>query len=187
MKAGLADGTIQVVEVVPCAEDLVLAESPAVEEPVGDEDTDDAVSATSGDWVIGDIESDPLTDEPTALLGLISESGTNAFGDPITLLIRCRNGETDLFISWGDYLGSGPARVTTRVGYGEPRARRWSLSTDGTATFLTGDAISFVKNLIGETSLVAQTQPYREGNSKALFDLTGIEDALVNVREACNW
>ena len=69
VKAGLADGTIEVLEVVPCTEESVV-KSPAVEGPVGEEDTDDAVPATSADWVIGDIESDPLTDEPTALLGL---------------------------------------------------------------------------------------------------------------------
>lgn len=166
---GFERGWIEILEVVPCGE-------PA---PEG--------APAAGDWIIGDIEQDPLTDEATALVYLESESGTSAFGNPVVLIIRCSNGATELFINWRDYLGSDPPRVTTRIGDTPAETDLWDLSTSNDATFYPGRDVGYIRSMFGETTFVAQTQPYNEGNVTAVFNITGIEDALVNVREACSW
>jgi type VI secretion system protein VasI len=166
---GFERGWIEILEVVPC------------DGGVG------AGSVTAGDWDIGDLEQDPLTDEATAIAMLEAESGANRFGTPIGLLIRCSNGSTELFIAWQDYLGSDSPRVQSRIGDAKPSDMRWNLSTSSDSTFYPKDAVAFVKSMFGESQFVAQTQPYSEGNVTAVFNITGIEEAVVNVREACGW
>ena len=129
---GLERGWIEILEVVPCGE-------PA----------SDGVPAV-GDWIIGDIEQDPLTDGATAMVFLESESGTSAFGNPIVLIVRCSNGDTELFINWRDYLGSDLPRVTVRIGDAPPETGLWDLSTSNDATFYPGSDVTFIRSMFGE-------------------------------------
>lgn len=170
----IATGAIEVTDVVPCDG----AAEPTAAPPAGD----------TGMWVVGDIETDPLTDAPTAVLSLDASSGANAFGNAITLVIRCSNGDTELYAVWGDYLGSDTlVSVDTRVGDDEVSHDLWSSSTDNTATFYWGDVVPFVRRLMAADRLVLKTTPYNASPVTAVFDLAGMENALANVREACDW
>ena len=129
-----------------------------------------------------------MTDEPTANVALAASSGTSAFGNPIMLIVRCARGETEVFVSWNDYLGSDSlVPVSVRVDDGSVTDDFWYASTDNTATFYPDDEITFINRLSWAQRLVLQTTPYNEGPTTAVFDLAGMENAIANVREACDW
>jgi type VI secretion system protein VasI len=86
-----------------------------------------------GKWQV-ETEINPVDDSTTVTLMIEAESGTSAWGEPITLMLRCQSGVPDLYIIWHDYLGD-KARVLMRIGTARAHWLRWSVSTDWTATF----------------------------------------------------
>jgi hypothetical protein len=168
-------GEILVTDVVPC--DAVI---PPVESgtPVSDVGT--------GAWVVGPVEVDPMTDERRARASLVAESGAVWYGDPYTLTIACADGSTQLTATWHWQLG--PERlinVNTRIGDGEVTTEPWF--NEGQATGYGHVDSDFVESLFGETRLALQIEVPDEGPAIADFDITGIENAVANVREACGW
>lgn len=161
---GIRDGTITVV--ATCSDH---APGPTLA-------ADDA-----GAWVVGEIESDPITDAAAATSILPAEGSST-----IALIVRCRAPITEVFIGWSDYLADND-RVTLRLDDEEPVERSWPMSTDSTATFYPGNGDTFAKTLLAHEVMVARVTPYNSGPLTATFQLAGIETALAPVREACGW
>ena len=143
----------------------------------------------TGQWDVT-VGVNPIDDSEVVRLVLVAQSGQSAWREPVTLVARCKSGETDVFIMWRDYLGSDNPRVLTRIGKQKASETRWSPSTDNTATFHTNPVV-FLKQILWEaaesTSLVAQTTPYNENPVTAIWDTKGLANAIKPLREACNW
>jgi hypothetical protein len=60
------------------------------------------------------------------------------------------------------------------------------MSTDSQATFHP-QAIPFLKSLVQANKLVAQVTPYNASPVTAIFDTTGLGNAIKPLRETCNW
>jgi type VI secretion system protein VasI len=60
------------------------------------------------------------------------------------------------------------------------------MSTDSKATFHP-QPIAFLKSMMEANTLVAQVTPYNESPVTAIFDTTGLADAIKPLRETCNW
>jgi type VI secretion system protein VasI len=88
---------------------------------------------------------------------------------------------------WNDYLGSDRIAVTTRIGDQEAETKRWSLSTDNSATFYPGNDTDFIRAMFAGDRLVAQTTPYNESPVTAVFNTTGLETAITDLRKTCGW
>jgi hypothetical protein len=177
LRAGLASGTISVLDSRECGSQV--APSPAPIEPVW----------VTVDWVVLDIVLDPLTAAEEATAILAAETGTSLLDTPVGLAIRCNDGKTELILTWGEisYFLDEPL-VVTRIGDQPAEERHWNPSTSNTnATFYPGDDVAFIKSLFGESKFVARTTPLSQGSITASFDIRGIENAVVNVREACGW
>lgn len=144
-----------------------------------------ASNAATGKWRV-DIETNPMDDSKTVALFLIADEGRSDYDKPITLILRCQSNETSAFISWGDYLGS-EAFVTSRVGEADSKRRQWSLSTNSQATFYPGTAPAFIKELMGAGRFVAQVTPYSDSPTTAVFDTSGLAEAVKPLRETCGW
>lgn len=144
------------------------------------------VASGGGKWVVTD-KVNPVDDSRTVTMVLPADSGKSKWGRPVVLIARCMSNSTEVFINWGDYLGS-EADVLTRIGKNDAVTRRWSLSTDSQATFYpeNGD-IAFLKKIMEADSLVAQVTPYNESPTTAIFDTVGLEDAIKPLRETCHW
>lgn len=138
-----------------------------------------------GAWEVS-IKTNPLDDSRTVTLILLAESGTDKWGNPVGLILRCSSNRTDVYIAWQDYLGS-EAYVTWRVGDEDARTARWSLSTTKEATFYPYDEISFIQQLLIATRFVAQVTPYNENPITAVFDLTGLTNVIRPLQDACGW
>ena len=139
---------------------------------------------TTGDWLV-DVDVNPIDDSTTVTLILEASEGSSSYGDPIYILARCMSGDTDVFISWDDYLGR-EANVLTRVGDDQAVTQRWSMSTDQTATFHP-QPINFLKELMTSTQLVAQITPYNESPTTAIFKINGLSEAVEPLRQECGW
>ncbi|WP_088624665.1 type VI secretion system-associated protein TagO [Oceanicola sp. 22II-s10i] len=139
-------------------------------------------------------ETNPLDDSTTVFLALTATSGQSRWGEPITLVARCKSNKTELYVNWGDYLGDDSRDVysewkyvNVRVGEAPMRTEKWGVSTDRKAAFAPGWAGNFLKELLDQDRLVLQTTPYGENPSLAVFDITGLRSVLGLLAETCNW
>lgn len=129
--------------------------------------------------------ADPIDDSKTVVLSLTADSGKNKWGSLVTVIARCKQNSTDFYINWNSYLGTD-ADVLTRIGSNKAVTSRWSMSTNKKSTFHK-KPISFLKEMQNSNKLVAQISPYNASPVTAIFDTSGLENAIVPLREACGW
>lgn len=158
-----------------------LAHTQGVDKP---KDVTPAIGG-KGKWEVS-VESNPVDDTKTVTLTLMSDGARSRWGNPVGLAIRCKSNETNFFIAWQDYLGR-KATVLTRLGQEKAVTSEWSLSTDSKATFYPGSPISYIKQMMANSSFVAQVTPYNESPVTATFDIKGLENAVKPLRETCHW
>ncbi|MGL4962899.1 MAG: type VI secretion system-associated protein TagO [Inquilinus sp.] len=107
-----------------------------------------------------------------------------------SLVARCDDNETDVFVNWNRYVTTGgidnDQTVTYRID--DKRAIRsdWSMSTDFEATF-SRNAIPLLRNMKGAKRIQFATIPYGDGEVRASFDITGIDAVIADVSKRCGW
>jgi len=131
-------------------------------------------------WTVSPITRDSLTDEATATALLIADSGTSPLGDPVTLAIRCAEGDIRLSFDWGESINAAGQPVVMRFGTEEAEDYAW--------TFHPGSSTSepFISSMLGRTQLIARTTAHGESPVTAVFSIAGVDKALWSVREACS-
>lgn len=154
-----------------------------------------------GKWQVV-TSQDPLDDTVQVVVSLVADSGGSAFGRNIVFIARCVGNITDVYISWNEYLGldvidmsSNYKYVTLRIGKAPARMERWRLSGDATTTILAGRPEDFLREMAQEPRFIAQITPFWGDQTTssgtrsvtAIFDTTGMRDALVPLAEACLW
>ncbi len=143
-------------------------------------------------WIV-DQDEDPLDDSRRVTLVNVSEQGESRFGRPIVLVLRCSGNSTEIYINWQDYLGSDNVRVTHRIGSDDAESLVWSLSTSNEATFYPRSEQELLLRMIeieqssSGQKFVARTTPYNESPTTAIWNLDGLAEAIVPLREACGW
>lgn len=153
----------------------------------GDSNLNDILGRSSlGPWSLIE-RTDPLDDSPIVTLMNAAESGRSRFGDPPTLILRCRNNRTEVFINWDEFLGTNAVTVQYRVDEGEMRQRQWGISTTNRATFFRGNHIGLIRELMSASQFVARVTPSWQSPMTAVFDVTGLTDEIGPLQEACNW
>jgi len=106
--------------------------------------------------------------------------------DPI-LYVRCKSGATELYIDWHDYIPGATHQVTTRLDRSPTQARMWNLSRSNVATFYPDSPVDFLQALMEANRLYAEATPYNTAPVTALFDMTGLADAIGPLRAECGW
>ena len=140
----------------------------------------------AGQWLVRD-DVGPLDDSRTVTLRLISDTGRSVYGDPVSLVLRCRSGELDAYINWKSYIAEDYPRVTYRVGNSEAETKTWINSSDNRATFFRGNEQIFIEELVRSRKFVAQVTPYNESPITATFDLHGLNAAIRPLRASCRF
>ena len=138
----------------------------------------------------------PLDDSRSVYLTLDAEEpirpGT-VFARKPTLVIRCHEGASHLYIAYGTLLGSdvdtGPHRLTLRVGGAPAVEDAWFRSTDNRSLGLwRRDAVvAFVDRLLGADRLTVRTADSRGMPLTAVFPVAGLGEAIVPLAQACRW
>ncbi|WP_162997622.1 type VI secretion system-associated protein TagO [Pseudomonas sp. LTJR-52] len=138
-----------------------------------------------GSWEVT-TKVDPLNDKNVYLAGLSAATGSGRYGDKVVMLIRCAENKTDLIINWNSYLGR-EAEIIFRIDKQKAQKSTWQLSTDKKAAFYPGSPVKLLKQLAESTSFVANVTPYNENPITAIFDTSGADSALKDVRKECGW
>lgn len=180
LAAGIADGTMVITSVRPCAEPP--REGPDEDAPDPDVTAGPPAKGT-GQWVVNPIEQDPLTDDPITSTWVYADGSRSA-----ALVVECvSRGITQVRIFWNLYLDLETAGITTRIADEEPVTQAWPLDETGTSSYYPTDPLAFLASLFGKDRLVAQTKPWNRNDTTLVFPITGVEDAVANVRTACGW
>jgi len=140
----------------------------------------------TGKWRVS-VDTNPVDDSTTVTALLEADEGESDAGDKTTLILRCRSNETELYITWGGFIGSKAPQVLTRIGAAPPDTFEWSVSTNREGTFFPGDDIAFIRRLLDANRLVARVTPYQESPITAVFDLRGLRAAVRPLQETCGW
>ena len=147
----------------------------------------------NSDWSVS-TEVSPLTDETNVFLSVLSEEvvdcGWNR-GGRIRLSIRCMENTTALIFVTNCHMTSNNiyGTVDYRVDDAPAAVVRMNDSTDNRALGLWrgGQSIPFIRGLFGAERLVARMTPFSENPFTVTFNITGLEEAITPLREACHW
>lgn len=142
----------------------------------------------AGKWDIT-TKTSPIDDSTNVYLSVDAEkpvqSGYNSVRP--TLVIRCAQNHTNVFIVWGLYLGLDSTHMLTRIDRQKAHTNSWSISSDTKAVFVQGGDIAYAQSLMGHHVLLAQITPYGENPVMAEFDISGLSKAIEPLRKACHW
>ncbi len=110
------------------------------------------------------------------------------YGDPVrpTLTIRCKQNETDVLINWGMFITTDEADVLSRLDKTPARTRSWQMSTNYEATFAPSP-IKFINEMTKHDRLLVQVTPHGENAVTTSFTISGLEQHLPKLRDACHW
>ena len=128
---------------------------------------------------------DPFDDVNTVYFSLSADK-TRSSNENVSLVIRAKPDETEVYIRWDNYLGS-EAYVTSRIDDGAVDEREWSISTDKEATFYPGDTVELIHAFINAEKYVVKITPYNESPVTAYFNLSGFSRKAEKYREYLNW
>lgn len=138
----------------------------------------------NGKWSF-QTEINPVDDSKTVFIYLKADSGKGKYGDDILFVARCKSNKTEAYINWESYLGR-ETTVLTRIGDNKANSEKWDISSDNKSSFKK-NPIAFLKSMMEASKLVAQTTPYNENPITAIFNISGIENAIKPLREECKW
>lgn len=144
-----------------------------------------AAASVAGDWKLFK-ELNPIDDTYTLSLLREAEGYSEQWGDVPYLVLRCKSKQMDLYVVWHDPIRQD-LEIVSRVGRDEAEIRRWSISTDGRASFYPNNPISFIKRLKGTDRFVVQATPMNKNPVTAIFDLSGLQDAVKPLQGGCHW
>jgi len=148
----------------------------------------------TGKWQVRS-EISPIDDSTKVFVSLTGNDGiVNRFGqkENMSIYIACRENTTSLYIYFGGNFMSdnqGAGRITYRVDNNTAKKKSFTESNNNEALGLWngGSSIPFIKSLFGGNRLYVQATPYNENAISDFFSITGLEEAIKPLREACNW
>lgn len=140
-------------------------------------------------------DTSQFDDSETVILTLdADEAVRNGFGtlSRPALIIRCLENTTSLYLHMDGYHMSdiqGYGIVDLRIDDSAAFEERMDASDSGGALGLwrAPRSISLAKQLIGHDRLAARATPYSENPVEMTFALSGLENAIRPLREACHW
>jgi type VI secretion system protein VasI len=147
--------------------------------------TVNTTSGSKGRWQTS-TETDPLTDKSVHRARVEAHEGRGKYGDAISLHVRCKSGKTEAYVNWSTFLGSDDIAVTSRIDKSPAEKSNWSISTDHKASFMP-KPLQTLKKFSGATTFVVNLTPYGENPVTAIFDISGAEEALKDIKQACSW
>lgn len=141
------------------------------------------------------VNKSALDDSTTVVISTTSSAPIRSRFDGMKnadLLLRCKENTTSAyFIFAGQFMSDiqGFGRIDYRVDDTKAKHVNARASTDNEALGLWngGSAIPFIKGIMGGNSLYVRATPYNESMIEMTFPISGLEEAIKPLREACHW
>ncbi|MDN3524335.1 type VI secretion system-associated protein TagO [Halomonas sabkhae] len=151
-------------------------------------------TSTESSWSVSK-EKSPIDDSVSVYLRTYSKEpirGRLGRERDALLLIRCVENTTSMILQFGGHHMASLqqyGRVTLRIDDQDARRVRMNESTDNQALGLWngGSSIPVVKRMFGHDTLTVRATPYSESPITTQFPITGLEEAIKPLREACHW
>lgn len=143
-------------------------------------------------WVVQK-ETSPIDDSQTVMMWTdSSEQIEDVLGRPqrATLKIQCVENRTGLFVEFGGHYMSHlvDGDMTLRVDDNPAFTRSMRESTDNSSLGqMGGNAIGIVRQMMGGDVLTTRATPVNSNPVTVQFPITGIDEKITPLREACNW
>lgn len=161
---------------------------------LGVKEIDEPNITGSGKWNVR-TDTSAMTDQKSVYLRLESDDsirGKYGKPGPATLLLRCRENTTSAFFILNDLFLSdiqGYGNIEYRLDSLKMEKIRTETSTDNKALGLWSGsrAIPFIKKMLNHEKMVIRATPYNDSAVIATFDIRGIDQAISELRETCNW
>jgi type VI secretion system protein VasI len=145
-----------------------------------------SANGDSGKWDVTE-SVNPVDDTKTVILSVTAGNVKSQYSKDIDLILRCKSGQTEVYVSWNSFLGSGQIETIMRLDSKPAEHSSWSLSSDNEAAFYPGNTVKFIKSLMKTSEVVAQVTPYDASPVTAIFDTTGLSSIIKPLSEACKW
>lgn len=153
-----------------------------------------AASGATSRWEVMNSTS-PLDDSPVSIAAVFSDNmlpPIYGHSEQARIAIRCAENKTSVFIDFGEHFMAsiqGYGRVSARVDDRKAVRLNTTESTDHHALGLWSGAkaIPFVKGMFGGQSLYVEATPFNEAPLSLTFHITGVEDAVGQIRKDCGW
>lgn len=136
-------------------------------------------------------ENNPFTGKEDQWAALVASGPTISpdgypYG-PMRLFVACLEGNFDVSVEVGTYVGSGKAAVRYRFDAAETIVERWAISNDGSAVFVPRSYRDFKAGLEASSDLAFEIADFRGVVFRAIFnDLEKNREVVEGVRIACD-
>lgn len=102
--------------------------------------------------------------------------------------VACVENETRLIINLQDYMGSDPQTVEYRIDSGKVHSEFAYPSRDGRVIGFWGEpAIPVLRRMAGAKKVAVGAEPWNQGRKEAVFNVSGIDQVIADIRKTCGW
>lgn len=150
---------------------------------------------TNGPWQVHS-EKSALNDRTEVFMSVYSDASVDCGWNknaPILLQLRCMDGKTALIINTDCHMTSSQyddyGDVTYRLDDNKAKMITMDESTDNRSLGLWsgGGSIPVIKQMFGRSKMLVKMTPFGESPFTATFPITGLEEAVKPLRQACGW
>lgn len=145
-------------------------------------------------WRVSRWTSDMDDSPAVALVSKSDELITGRFSGAgrAELLLRCLENTTNLYVKMnGHFLADiqGYGNVRYRIDDRQPATLRMKESTDNEALGLWsgGQSIPVIRRMFGHDKVTMQVTPFNQSPVTVSFPITGLEETIAPLRQACHW
>ena len=154
-----------------------------------------ATPSAADDWFV-QTSTSALTDEVSVMLSVFSEEAFDCSlrkAKQATMYVRCNENTTALVVHTGCHMTSSEYNnygdVTYRLDEQRAKTVAMSESTNNMSLGLWsgGKSIPLIKSMFGKSRMIIRMTPFGDNPITVTFNISGLENAAVPLRKACNW
>ncbi|WP_325312732.1 hypothetical protein [Longimicrobium sp.] len=146
----------------------------------------------AGNWSVSEDTSE-MDGTPTVVLTAVADAEIEGRANSArpSLIVRCREGTTDVFVATGlqanpEYGHYQEVTIRYRLDEASPRRQLWSESTSGEALFAP-EPVSLARAMTRASSFRFEFTPFQSSAQTVTFAVAGLEEKLARVANACHW
>ena len=131
---------------------------------------------------------DVISGNLTQIIFIWAISGESSFGPPISLDIGCSEDNFLLMnANWRSFIAlESSIAVTHGIDSQNAQTMGWGLLSSGIGTYLENQAArNFVDSMLGAEQLLLSVASTQGSSLTATFEITGLEEAIKPILEAC--
>lgn len=137
-----------------------------------------------GRWEIRE-KTNPADGVKQISILLDADFGQSSEGENISMVLRCRANLTDMYIIWGDPLSSERVPVVVKLGNANIETELWERSKSLKTSFREKPT-HLLRAMMLYEKVVFQVKIDQDPIT-AVFDISGLSEAIRPIRELCNW